>query len=52
MHQKNIRSKEIGLCTHNMLIILGSIINIIRGDLYDHLVATRIFTLIMHEIFI
>ena len=34
--------KEIGLCAQNMINILGSIVNIIRGDLYDNLVSTRI----------
>ena len=33
---------EIGLCTQNMLTILGSMLNMI-GDLYDHSMSTRIF---------
>jgi hypothetical protein len=35
-----------------MITILGSIINNIGGDLYDHLMNTRIFTLIMNKKFI
>lgn len=34
-----------------MLIILGSIVNMTRGYLYDHLVTMRIHTLIMNIIF-
>jgi hypothetical protein len=44
-------SKEIGLCAQNMTNILNSIVNIIGGNLYDHLMSTKIFTLIMNEIF-
>ena len=32
--------------------MLGSIVNIIGGDLYDHLISMRIFTLIMNKILI
>ena len=28
--------KEVGLCTQNVLTIVGSIVNLIKGDLYDH----------------
>jgi len=35
-------SKEIGLCVQDMITILGSIINIIKGDLYNQLMSTRI----------
>ena len=28
---------EIGLRAQNLLIVIGSIVNIIGGDLYDHL---------------
>ena len=43
--------EEIGLHAQNMLIILvGSVINILR-DLCDHLISTRIFTLIVNKIF-
>ena len=31
-----ICDQEIGLCAQNMLTILGSILNIIDGDLYDN----------------
>ena len=44
--------KEIGLCAQYMLIILGSIVKIIGGDIYDHLMCMRIFTLTMIKIFI
>ena len=51
--QADICLQEIGICVQNMLTILGSIVNIISGDLYDHLyMSTRIFTLIMDKIFI
>ena len=51
--QKDICLKEIGLCAQNMLTFLGSIVNIIDGDLYDHLyMSMKIFTLIMDKIFI
>ena len=35
-----------------MMAILSSIVNMIGGDLYDHLVSTTIFTLIMNNILI
>lgn len=34
------------------ITILGSTINIIEGDLYDHLICTRISTMIMNKTFI
>ena len=41
------------LHVHNMVIIVGSIVNMIgRGDLYDHLMSSRVFTFIMNTIFI
>ena len=42
---------EIGLRAQNMLIIPGSPVNMILGGTYlhDHLMNTRIFTLIMNE---
>ena len=49
--QKNMGSKEIGLCAQNMTTISNSTVNIIGGNLYDHLMSTKIFTLIMNEIF-
>jgi hypothetical protein len=42
---------KIGLHAQNMNTILGSIVNVIGVDLYDHLMSTRIFTLIMNKIF-
>ena len=45
-HQNDMCLEEIGLCVQNMSTILSSIINIIGGDLYDHSITTRIFTLI------
>ena len=41
-------SKEIGLNAQNVISILGSIVNMIGGDLYENLMNTRIFTLIMN----
>jgi hypothetical protein len=35
-----------------MITILRSIINIVWGDLYEHLMSTRTFTLILNKIFI
>ena len=51
-HQEGMCSKEIRLHAQNMLTILGLMVNMTRGDLYDHLMSTRIFTLIMNKIFI
>ena len=51
-HQKDTCSKEIGPHAQNMMTIPGSIVNIIGGDLYDHLMSTRIFILIKQRIFI
>jgi hypothetical protein len=48
---KKMCLKEIGLCVQNMITALGSIVNIIGGDLYDHLMSTINFTLIMNKIF-
>ena len=45
-------SKEIGLRAQNLLTILGSVVNIIGGDQYDHLMISIIFTLITNKIFI
>jgi hypothetical protein len=43
IYQNEIISlKEIGLHAQHMIIILGSIVNIIGEDLYDHLMSTRI----------
>ena len=51
-HQEGVCLKEIGLHAQNMLSILGSMVNMIGEDLYDHLMSTRIFILIMNMIFI
>ena len=47
-HQKDVLRK-IGLHAHNVLTVLDSIINIIEGHLYDHLMRERIFTLSMNR---
>ena len=47
-HQNGLMClKEIGLRTRNMLIILGSIVNMIGGDVCDHLMSMRFFTVII-----
>ena len=53
-YQNDMCIKETRLCAQNMITILGSIVNIIwgLGDLYDHLMSMRIFTLKMNKIFI
>ena len=52
-HQNDMCLEEIELRSQNMLIILESIVNIIGGGyLYIRFMSTRIFTLIMNEIFI
>jgi hypothetical protein len=51
-HQKDMCLKEIGLQDQNMLTILGSIANMIGGDVYDHLMSAGIFTLIISKIFL
>jgi hypothetical protein len=43
--------KEIGLSAQNMLTILGSMIYMFE-DLYDHLLSTKILSLIMNRILI
>ena len=50
---KYICLQEIGLCAQNVLTIPSSIVNMIGGgDLYDHLMNTRLFTLMTNKIFI
>ena len=49
-YQKDMYLIEIGLRAQNMIPILGSIVNIIGGNLYDHLISTRILTLIVKKI--
>lgn len=39
-----------GLRAPNMIIILGSIVDIIKGPLFDHPMTTRILTLTMNWI--
>jgi hypothetical protein len=51
-HQEGMCLKEIRLHAHNMLTILGSMVNTTGGDLYDRLMSMRIFTLIINKIFI
>ena len=55
VYQKHI-FKEMRLRAQNVITIKDSIINIIGGevgeDIYDHLMSTRIFNLIMNRIFI
>ena len=43
---------EIDLSAQNVITIPGSIVNTIGGDLYDHLMSTKILTLKMNAIFI
>ena len=43
--------KEIGLHAQNMITILGSIVNMIGGDLSESLTSTKFLTLKMHKIF-
>ena len=50
--QKDMCLKEIGLRAQVFLITLGSIVNTIREGLYDYLMTSRIFTLIMNETYI
>ena len=52
-HQNNIICfEEIRLRAQNLLTILGSIVNIIGGALYDHLKRKKIFALMINKIFI
>ena len=44
--------KDFGMCPQNMMIIIGSVFNRMGANLYDHLVSTRIFTLIINKLFI
>ena len=50
-HQKDKCLEEIRLCVQNTLTIIGSIIDIVRGHLYDHLMSTRISTLIENKVY-
>ena len=44
--------EEIKESAQNTIITIVSIINIVGGDLHDHLMSTRISTLIMNKNFI
>lgn len=46
MKKKHIY-KEIGLHAQNMISVIGSIVNIIEWDLYEHSMKTQIITLII-----
>ena len=50
-YQIDMCPKEIDLHAQKMIIVLGSIVNIIEG-IHDYLKSTRIFILIMNKIFI
>ena len=45
-------SKEVGLHAQDMLTVLGSIVNMIEADPYDHLMRRRICTFIMNKMLI
>ena len=51
-NQKDMCLEEIGLRTQNMLSFLGFRIQHDSGDLYDDLMSTRIFNLILNEMLI
>lgn len=48
--QKDVCLWEIKLHIHNLMIFMSPIVNIIEKDLFDHLMNTRIVTLIMNKI--
>ena len=48
---KNKDEKEIGQCVQNLITTLYSTMNIIGGNLYDHLKNTIFLTLIMNKTF-
>jgi hypothetical protein len=50
-YQEDMCLREIRLCAHNMITILGSMLNVIGGT-YDHLMSVRLFTSRMNKIFI
>ena len=49
-YQKDMCLKGIGLRAQNMITIIGPIVNILGGDVCDHLMSTQIFTLIMYKV--
>ena len=51
-YQKHMYSNEIGLCAQNMMTILNSMVHVMCGDLYDHLMSTKNFLLIPNKVFI
>ena len=56
-HHKDFYLEEIvGVCVQNLITFLSAIVSVIgrgrRVDLYDHLMSTRIFTLIMNMMFL
>ena len=51
-YQKDTCLKEIGLHAQNMITIVASIIDLLGGNLYDHSMSTRIFTLILNKIYV
>ena len=44
--------KEIGICAQPMITILNSIVNMIGGELYNHLMSTRVFALTINKMFV
>ena len=44
--------KEVGLRAQNMVTILGSIVNMIGEDLYNHLIRMRMLTLTINNLVI
>ena len=51
-HQKYTCLKEIGLHAQNVITITHLTFNIIEMDMYDHIMSTNIFALVMYKIFI
>ena len=49
-YENDMCVKDSGLCAQNLRTFLGSIVNRIM-DMYDHLMSTKIFTLLMIKIF-
>jgi len=50
-HHKDMCLEEIGLQVQDMLSILSSMINMTRGDMYDHLMSTKTLPFLMNEVF-
>ena len=49
-YQKDMCLQEVGLCAENRIIIQNSNSQHKRGNLYDQLISTRIFILMMNKI--